>query len=113
MWTPGTWPPTGSARSIATSSPAVSAAVWRNTMRSPVTGFSTVCPAYAISVPFGGGGESMREEHRSPPLSRHPPNWRFAARPGDDLRAVLEADAAYAVRMGSADAGGDRDGGRV
>src|SRR5215203_4889416 len=39
--------------SKASSSPPVSAAVWVKVMRSPLTGFSMVCPAYAIPGSFG------------------------------------------------------------
>src|SRR5215217_9370345 len=63
---PGTRAPGGSSRSIAMSSPSVSAAVRRNVIRSPLAGFSNICPAYAMvapsvdsSPPPGGGGERL------------------------------------------------------
>ena len=46
----GTAPPGRSAKSNASSSPPVVAAVWVKVKRSPVTGFSTVCPGWMRGV---------------------------------------------------------------
>jgi hypothetical protein len=41
---------------MVTSSPSVSAAVWRKVMRSPLTGFSMTRPAYAMVAPRSASG---------------------------------------------------------
>ena len=51
-WPPGTRRFAGSSRSIASSSPPVFADVWRNVIRSPLAGFSSVCPLCAIVAPI-------------------------------------------------------------
>ena len=44
-WAPGTRPSAARVSSNSSSSPFVSVAVCRNSMRSPLTGFSMICPA--------------------------------------------------------------------
>ena len=78
----------GQLESMVTSSPFVSAAVARKVMRSPLAGFSSVCPVRAIVVPplFAARpvcarniGASMTEERMF--MLERPRVWTHAARP--------------------------------
>ena len=64
-------PPPGRAHhSARTSRPPVSAAVTSQRARSPVTGFSIICPAIAISVSFGQDGFAGDPRRRGTPGGR-------------------------------------------
>jgi hypothetical protein len=66
-WPPGTWPPAGSPE-VDRQQLSVSAALRRIVIRSPLAGFSSVCPANGTSAPLGVldfNSSSIRRRNRT------------------------------------------------